>query len=107
VAGAASIVASTVGAAQVAPLLGRLVPSQQKHPDHVVTYKGRQIRVTSIGDEEAVFIDGRRLHIMKLGEEHYLSAMCHYEFQKTPLACAYQAVDELRGAQLLPFAHHH
>lgn len=68
-------------------------------------YKGRTITVSK--SSEKVHIDGRELHLMKLGEGAYLSAMCHYRFEPTPLAAGRQAVDELRGASLLPSAGHH
>ncbi|MFI5569146.1 bagremycin/ferroverdin biosynthesis copper chaperon BagZ/FevE [Streptomyces sp. NPDC051740] len=68
-------------------------------------YKGRTITVSKSG--EKVHIDGRELHLMKLGEGAYLSSMCHYRHEPTPLAAGRQAVDELRGANLLPSAGHH
>ncbi|MFE6592479.1 tyrosinase family oxidase copper chaperone [Streptomyces sp. NPDC057780] len=68
-------------------------------------YKGRTITVTK--STEKVRIDGRELHLMKLGEGAYLSSMCHYRFEATPLAAGRQAVDELRGANLLPSGGHH
>lgn len=68
-------------------------------------YKGRTITVSR--SSEKVHIDGRELHLMKLGEGAYLSAMCHYRFEPTPLAAGRKAVDELRGANLLPSAGHH
>ncbi|MFD5804749.1 MULTISPECIES: bagremycin/ferroverdin biosynthesis copper chaperon BagZ/FevE [unclassified Streptomyces] len=68
-------------------------------------YKGRTITVSK--SSEKVHIDGRELHLMKLGEGAYLSSMCHYRFESTPLAAGRQAVDELRGANLLPSGGHH
>jgi hypothetical protein len=70
--------------------------------DYTETYRGRLIRIT---EHDSVHIDGRRLHLTKLGEGAYLSAMCHYELRSTPLAAARQAVDQLRGANLLPTGH--
>ncbi|WP_157166434.1 MULTISPECIES: bagremycin/ferroverdin biosynthesis copper chaperon BagZ/FevE [Streptomyces] len=64
------------------------------------TYKGRTITVSDADD--TVHIDGKQLHLMKMGEGAYLSAMCHYRMAPTPLAAGRQAVDELRGANLLP-----
>ncbi|MFC9330882.1 tyrosinase family oxidase copper chaperone [Kitasatospora sp. NPDC057015] len=70
--------------------------------DHVETYKGRTIRVAESGGEHtAVFIDDRPLHVMKLGENAYMSSLCHYGLEASPLVAARRAVDELRGAQLL------
>ncbi|KAB1140247.1 copper transporter [Streptomyces luteolifulvus] len=68
-------------------------------------YKGRTITVSK--STEKVHIDGKELHLMKMGEGAYLSAMCHYRFEPTPLAAGRQAVDELRGANLLPSTGHH
>ncbi|MFG2147871.1 tyrosinase family oxidase copper chaperone [Streptomyces sp. NPDC048696] len=77
--------------------------------DYTETYKGRAIRVTAMGADHAVSIDGRPLSLMKLGEGAYLSALCHYEVAKSPLHAARAAVDELRGANLVPLgeASHH
>lgn len=77
--------------------------------DHTETYKGRTIQVTRTGADHAVSIDGKPLHLMKLGEGAYLSALCHYEVAKTPLHAARAAVDELHGANLVPLgdASHH
>ncbi|MFD9502423.1 bagremycin/ferroverdin biosynthesis copper chaperon BagZ/FevE [Streptomyces sp. NPDC060035] len=69
------------------------------------TYKGRTITVSRTA--ETVHIDNKPLHLMKLGDGAYLSAMCHYRIESTPLAAGRQAVDELRGANLLPSAAHH
>ncbi|GAA3007295.1 hypothetical protein Sfulv_50810 [Streptomyces fulvorobeus] len=69
------------------------------------TYKGRTITVSRAAG--TVRIDDRPLHLMKLGEDAYLSAMCHYRIEPTPLAAGRQAVDELRGANLLPSGTHH
>lgn len=75
-------------------------------PDlYTETYKGRTITVSR--SAETVHIDDKPLHLMKLGEGAYLSAMCHYRFESTPLAAGRQAVDELRGANLLPSGTHH
>ncbi|GAA3101317.1 hypothetical protein GCM10010449_25570 [Streptomyces rectiviolaceus] len=67
-------------------------------------YKGRTITVSN--SAETVHIDDKPLHLMKLGDGAYLSAMCHYRIESTPLAAGRQAVDELRGANLLPSTHH-
>ncbi|MET9853280.1 bagremycin/ferroverdin biosynthesis copper chaperon BagZ/FevE [Streptomyces sp. NPDC006450] len=69
------------------------------------TYKGRKITVSKT--DETVHIDDKPLHLMKLGDGAYLSAMCHYRIEPTPLAAGRQAVDELRGANLLPAGAHH
>lgn len=84
--------------------------SGQREGEYTETYKGRTITVSDA--DETVRIDGQQLHLMKMGEGAYLSAMCHYRMVATPLDAARQAVDELRGAQLLPTGsgqgtHHH
>ncbi|WP_246340247.1 bagremycin/ferroverdin biosynthesis copper chaperon BagZ/FevE [Streptomyces lunaelactis] len=68
-------------------------------------YKGRTITVSRTAG--TVHIDDKPLHLMKLGDDAYLSAMCHYRIEPTPLAAGRQAVDELRGANLLPSGTHH
>ncbi|WP_017600511.1 tyrosinase family oxidase copper chaperone [Nocardiopsis lucentensis] len=70
---------------------------------HTERYKDREIRVAG----ETVHIDGRELHLMRIGEGAYLSSLCHYRLQRTPLDAARVAVDELRGADLLPSSSHH
>ncbi|CAM5679914.1 hypothetical protein SAVIM338S_07297 [Streptomyces avidinii] len=68
----------------------------------VETYKGRTIRIgAATGDHQPVYIDDRPLHVMKMGENAYMSSMCHYGLEASPLVAARRAVDELRGAQLL------
>ncbi|MER7514971.1 tyrosinase family oxidase copper chaperone [Streptomyces sp. NPDC126499] len=73
--------------------------------DYAETYQGRTIRVASAAAGGGVFIDGRPLHLMKFAEDAYLSSLCHYEMAPTPLVAARRAVEELRGAQLLPNVH--
>ncbi|MFJ7064723.1 tyrosinase family oxidase copper chaperone [Streptomyces sp. NPDC101115] len=73
--------------------------------DHTETYQGRTIRVASAAAGGGVFIDGRPLHLMKFADDAYLSSLCHYEMAPSPLHAARRAVEELRGAQLLPTAH--
>ncbi|MFD5327173.1 tyrosinase family oxidase copper chaperone [Streptomyces sp. NPDC127092] len=77
-------------------------PDHAADGDHTETYQGRTIRVAAGG---AVFIDGRPLHLMKFADDAYLSSLCHYEMAPTPLHAARRAVEELRGARLLPTAH--
>ncbi|MCX4824973.1 tyrosinase cofactor [Streptomyces sp. NBC_01142] len=72
---------------------------------HTERYQGRTIQVADHGGTPAVTIDGRELHLMRLADDAYLSAMCHYELSATPLQAARRAVQELRGAQLLPLGH--
>lgn len=70
-------------------------------------YQGRRITVAGTERQPLVRVDGRPLHVMRLSAGKYLSALCHYEFAPTPLAAARRAVEELRGAQLLPQAPGH
>lgn len=73
--------------------------------DYTEKYQGRTIRVASAAAGEGAFIDGRPLHLMKFAEDAYLSSMCHYEMAPSPLHAARRAVEELRGAALLPSSH--
>ncbi|QIJ63529.1 tyrosinase family oxidase copper chaperone [Streptomyces sp. JB150] len=70
--------------------------------EYTERYQGRTIRVASAAAGGGVFIDGRPLHLMKFADDAYLSSMCHYEMAPTPLHAARRAVEELRGAALLP-----
>ncbi|MFG3347075.1 tyrosinase family oxidase copper chaperone [Streptomyces sp. NPDC048018] len=73
--------------------------------DYTETYQGRTIRVASAAAGGGVYIDGRPLHLMKFADDAYLSSLCHYEMAPTPLVAARRAVEELRGAHLLPNVH--
>ncbi|MDT0443831.1 tyrosinase family oxidase copper chaperone [Streptomyces johnsoniae] len=73
---------------------------------YVEEYQGRTIRVVPEAEGGGVFIDDRPLHLMKFADDAYLSSMCHYEMAPTPLHAARRAVEELRGAALLPSGHH-
>ncbi|MFI6010291.1 tyrosinase cofactor [Streptomyces sp. NPDC051243] len=74
-------------------------------------YKGRRIqgRPASVGGHQhhgggyAVFIDGVELHVMRNADGTWISVVSHYDPVPTPRAAARAAVDELRGAALLPF----
>ncbi|AZP15664.1 tyrosinase cofactor [Streptomyces aquilus] len=73
-------------------------------------YKGRRIqgRPASGGGHHhgagyAVFIDGVELHVMRNADGSWISVVSHYDPVPTPKAAARAAVDELQGAQLLPF----
>ncbi|MFI9173109.1 tyrosinase family oxidase copper chaperone [Streptomyces lincolnensis] len=72
---------------------------------HTERYEGRTIRVADHGGTPVVTIDGRELHLMRLGDDAFVSALCHYEMSTDPLQAARRAVRELRGAQLLPLGH--
>ncbi|MEU2659656.1 tyrosinase family oxidase copper chaperone [Streptomyces sp. NPDC007325] len=73
--------------------------------EYTETYQGRTIRVASAAAGGGVFIDDRPLHLMKFADDAYLSSLCHYEMAPTPLVAARRAVEELRGAHLLPTVH--
>ncbi|MEU2284127.1 tyrosinase cofactor [Streptomyces sp. NPDC013178] len=77
-------------------------------------YQGRRIqgRPTAGGGHHggghhgagyAVFIDGVELHVMRNADGSWISVVSHYDPVPTPRAAARAAVDELRGARLLPF----
>jgi hypothetical protein len=50
-----------------------------------------------------VFVDGVELHVMRNADGSWISVVSHYDPVPTPRAAARAAVDELRGARLLPF----
>lgn len=113
-AGAAAVAAVPVAAIQAgnswvgahqAREAGRGEAAAGQQDLHTETYKGRTIAVSQ--SRGTVHIDDKPLHLMKLGEHGYLSAMCHYKIEPTPLAAGRRAVDELRGANLLPGSTHH
>ncbi|MFJ3900251.1 tyrosinase family oxidase copper chaperone [Streptomyces sp. NPDC090025] len=73
--------------------------------EYTETYQGRTIRVAAAAAGGGVYIDGRPLHLMKFADDAYLSSLCHYEMAPNPLHAARRAVEELRGAHLLPNVH--
>lgn len=89
-----------------AGIVAKTIVTEADEQDDAEIYRGRRIAVTELDGNAAVYIDGRRLHLMKYGEDAYLSALCHYEFAPTPLAAARRAVDQLRGANLLATGPH-
>lgn len=103
-AGAIPAVAGYQGAGAATTAEGT-VPRAAAAASHTERYQGRTIRVADHGGTPVVTIDGRELHLMRLGDDAYVSAMCHYELSATPLQAARRAVQELRGAQLLPLGH--
>lgn len=80
-------------------------PEAAGSDEYTERYKGRTITVAAESDGGGVLIDGRPLHLMKFGDKAYMSSMCHYTMAPTPLDAARRAVDELRGAALLPSSH--
>jgi hypothetical protein len=104
--------AAFVAAAAAVPFATGAVSAEGTAPqadagagDYTETYKGRTIRVAAESAGGGVFIDERPLHLMKFADDAYLSSMCHYEMAPTPLHAARRAVEELRGAALLPSDH--
>ncbi|MFE2212001.1 tyrosinase cofactor [Streptomyces canus] len=67
-------------------------------------YEGRRIQGRPGGHHGyAVTVDGRELHVMRNADGSWISVVSHYDPVPTPRAAARAAVDELQGAQLLPF----
>ncbi|MFD4373309.1 tyrosinase family oxidase copper chaperone [Streptomyces sp. NPDC058486] len=73
--------------------------------EHTERYQGRTIRVATAAAGGGVYIDDQPLHLMKFADDAYLSSMCHYAMAPSPLEAARRAVEELRGAALLPSSH--
>ncbi|WP_341874850.1 tyrosinase family oxidase copper chaperone [Streptomyces albofaciens] len=91
--------AVTAGAAALLPAAA---DSRGPRP-YTERYLGRTIRIEAVHGVPRVHIDGRELQLIRMGEGAYLSPLCHYDFDRSPLAAARRAVRQLRGAQLLPF----
>ncbi|MFJ4201361.1 tyrosinase cofactor [Streptomyces sviceus] len=69
-------------------------------------YQGRRIQGRSTGGHHGgyrVTVDGAELHVMRNADGTWISVVSHYDPVPTPHAAARAAVDELQGAQLLPF----
>ncbi|MDL5199449.1 tyrosinase cofactor [Streptomyces sp. ALI-76-A] len=71
-------------------------------------YQGRRIQGRPVsgghhGTGYAVFVDGAELHVMRNADGSWISVVSHYEPVPTPRAAARAAVDDLRGAALVPF----
>ncbi|MBW5486256.1 tyrosinase cofactor [Streptomyces bambusae] len=99
----AAVLAGT--AAALAPVLRARRPRSVTAPAPLAeeTYRGRHIAV----QQADVWIDGRRLHVMRRADGSYLSGINHFESFATPLELARAAVDELGTAQLAQAAPHH
>ncbi|WP_425541204.1 tyrosinase family oxidase copper chaperone [Streptomyces rimosus] len=90
-------------AAGAAALLPAAAGSYGPRP-YTERYLGRTIRIgtgTAHGVPR-VTIDDRELQLMCMGQNAYLSPLCHYGFDRTPLEAARRAVRRLHGARLLP-----
>ncbi|MGK5631859.1 apotyrosinase chaperone MelC1 [Streptomyces sp. URMC 123] len=75
-------------------------------------YRGRRIQGMAAGHGGGghhhgagytVLVDGRELHTMRNADSTWISVVNHYETFATPRALARAAVEELQGAQLVPF----
>ncbi|MCM1977365.1 MULTISPECIES: tyrosinase cofactor [Streptomyces] len=111
---AAAALAAASGAATLAAPAAR---AAGHHPDPSPAafdevYKGRRIqgRVRSGGGHHhdhgggyGVYIDDVELHVMRNADGSWISVVSHYDPVATPRAAARAAVDELQGAELLPF----
>ncbi|MFH8757621.1 tyrosinase family oxidase copper chaperone [Streptomyces atroolivaceus] len=104
--------AALVAAAAAVPLMSGedgktavAAPGDTAAGQYTERYLGRTIRVAGEAAGGGVYIDDQPLHLMKFADDAYLSSMCHYAMAPTPLDAARRAVEELRGAALLPSAH--
>ncbi|WP_055611403.1 apotyrosinase chaperone MelC1 [Streptomyces phaeochromogenes] len=72
-------------------------------------YRGRRIQGRPSGGGHhhgagyAVFVDGVELHVMRNADGTWISVVSHYDPVPSPRAAARAAVEELRGAPLVPF----
>ncbi|MGW4616449.1 apotyrosinase chaperone MelC1 [Streptomyces lannensis] len=55
------------------------------------------------GTGYAVFVDGAELHVMRNADGSWISVVGHYAPVPSPRDAARAAVEELRGASLVPF----
>lgn len=110
--------AAAVAATASAVALAAPAASAAGHHDHTMgdsfdeVYKGRRITGGPAsggghhhghGGGYEVFVDGVQLHVMQNADGTWISVVSHYDPVATPRAAARAAVDELQGAQLLPF----
>ncbi|MFF7446357.1 MULTISPECIES: tyrosinase family oxidase copper chaperone [unclassified Streptomyces] len=108
---AAAALATTVAVAPHAAAHDHPAPGTPATPEAFdEVYKGRRIqgRPSASGGHHhgagyAVFIDGVELHVMRNADGSWISVVSHYDPVPTPRAAARAAVDELRGARLVPF----
>ncbi|MGW4936025.1 apotyrosinase chaperone MelC1 [Streptomyces sp. NPDC004166] len=71
-------------------------------------FRGRRIQGRPTGGHHhgtgyAVFVDGAQLHVMRNADGSWISVVGHYAPVPTPRDAARAAVEELRGASLVPF----
>ncbi|MFE6622310.1 tyrosinase cofactor [Streptomyces sp. NPDC057740] len=109
---AAAVLATAAGVPAVTALTASAAGSDHHAlPSFDEVYKGRRIqgRPSSGGGHHqhgggyAVFVDGVELHVMRNADGSWISVVSHYDPVPTPRAAARAAVDELQGAELLPF----
>ncbi|WP_432138068.1 apotyrosinase chaperone MelC1 [Streptomyces sp. bgisy154] len=108
-AGVAAAVAPAAAATGQGPHTGHSGHPQGVPGPFDEVYKGRRIqgRPTTGGGHHgagyAVSVDGVELHVMRNADGSWISVVSHYDPVATPHAAARAAVDELQGAELLPF----
>lgn len=109
---AAAVVATTAGAGTWSASTPATAAGHHDSPETFdEVYKGRRIQGRPAagaghhhhGAGYAVFVDGVELHVMRNADGTWISIVSHYDPVPTPRAAARAAVDELRGAPLLPF----
>ncbi|KUO04997.1 apotyrosinase chaperone MelC1 [Streptomyces caeruleatus] len=110
---AAAVLATAAGVPAVTALTASAAGPAPHHdlPPFDEVYKGRRIQGGPPsggghhhhGGGYAVFVDGVELHVMRNADGSWISVVSHYDPVPTPRAAARAAVDELQGAELLPF----
>ncbi|WP_367325423.1 tyrosinase cofactor [Streptomyces sp. HUAS ZL42] len=108
---AAAALAATAGALSLTAPTARAAEHDHASPEPFdEVYKGRRIQGRPAagsghhhGAGYAVFVDGVELHVMRNADGTWISVVGHYDPVPTPRAAARAAVDELRGARLVPF----
>ncbi|GGT28610.1 apotyrosinase chaperone MelC1 [Streptomyces chromofuscus] len=113
-AGTASVVASGAAAGAAPATAPEATGHDHGHASPAPfdeVYKGRRIQGRPLaggghrhhGGGYAVFVDGTELHVMRNADGTWISVVSHYDPVPTPRAAARAAVDELQGADLVPF----
>jgi hypothetical protein len=107
---AAAALATTAAVATTTAVATRADAHDHSPETFDEVYKGRRIqgRPAASGGHHhgagyAVFVDGAELHVMQNADGTWISVVSHYDPLPTPKAAARAAVDELRGARLVPF----
>ncbi|MCW8096415.1 apotyrosinase chaperone MelC1 [Streptomyces tauricus] len=101
------VAASTLAVA--APSPGSAADRQDGPAPFDEVYKGRRIEGRPTGGHHhhgagyTVLVDGVELHVMRNADGTWISVVSHYDPVPSPRAAARAAVEELRGARLVPF----